>query len=556
MNNVFHESIAMAGKDSPESWKFREELIKNSEFLYAIYSIQGMWSEQAWGIRTQAIELARKRWKETKKDAARAHYLDVLKYAARGLIGIDSPEADKLRLELFGRAQIGDALYYNFPLIEAVIDSTKGIDSEKAWEIRRKFKFGIPDYCMPPDRGDLYIPILGVVHSSLRSITGLNSQPAWELRNSILEAFRPGEFKSREIRESVAESLAGLSSPESWEMRDKLRKMESNDGTMSYEFILSLTGLDDEIAWNWREEYLKEGKALWALDASLTGFDSSRVWELRKTLARQPKDESVAKHLIKSLAGIDTDVAWAVRNLIFETHKSSWHDQEHSVYEELRESIKDLDSESANSLRGQVESAIACKLLKIFEGGDSAHAWTIREDALAKFPPDSTHRSQILEAVAKSLRGRSTRKAWDMRVAIANEERERHGCLSKETILGLYRIDDEEAWRWRNEYLQQGQDLWVLIDSLEWLYSSEAWQMREKLAQIPERTLAMHLLEDMKYMDSLEAWQVRLLIIETHQNSNKERTQIYDSLLESIKSCDSIAAKLMQKYLAGLRTTK
>jgi len=241
----------------------------------------------------------------------------------KGLTGIDSPEAWKMREES------------NFDNGIEFATSLSGIDSKKAWDYRDKYFKGRSYY----EAGN--------------SLVGLDSPQAWDMRENILRASKAE--KSRAGIDALINSLAGIDSPEAWKMREHLSKAGSGDSSI----VASLTGLDSKKAWEMRDrliktrkkgDYIAEGVA-----KSLAGIDSPEAWKMRELLlAQAAKDgkgeesgekNSVMRRVLEGLSGVDSPQAWKMREDLLKEGK---------FLDEIARSMAGIDSDRAWNMRGRL----------------------------------------------------------------------------------------------------------------------------------------------------------------------------------------------------------
>jgi dTMP kinase len=127
-------------------------------------------------------------------------------------------------------------------------------------------------------------------------------------------AFAVREVLYASVPGAVAASLATLGDPEAWALRERWiaehgPRNAADDGVGARHLCRSVTGLDDERAWTLRT-WARAAAPIAAL-ASLTGLSSPAAWRWRdECVARAPKT------VLATLEGLDDPRAWTLREAL------------------------------------------------------------------------------------------------------------------------------------------------------------------------------------------------------------------------------------------------
>lgn len=130
---------------------------------------------------------------------------------------------------------------------------------------------------------------------------------------------------------TIASCLSFSDTPEAWDLREKILETTKNYGaneqkTLKGDLAVGLAGLDDELAWSWRDKFIKEGVDLNALALSLRGLESASAWALRQKIKKDLSGEderyrnspTLSKSLFLSLIGLDSEDSWQMRKYLLE----------------------------------------------------------------------------------------------------------------------------------------------------------------------------------------------------------------------------------------------
>jgi hypothetical protein len=227
---------------------------------------------------------------------------------------------------------------------------------------------------------------------------------------------------------------------------------------------------------------------------SIAGIDTEDSWKLRDIdlntiqsgLEAYSRTNStvVINALLESIAGIDTEIAWKIRMKFM---------GDLNYDEAVLKSIVGIDTEKARRLRSQYvknriyddprdKINICWFVLLSLNGIESEDSWELRESIVQP----NFFTLNLLD----SFIGCESEKAWKLIEHYAEKELGQKGILDlsiassiSDCLIGQ---DSERAWRIRDMLKKAG--AWVqLINSLIGVGSERAWKLREEfLAQDPE----------------------------------------------------------------------
>jgi dTMP kinase len=190
---------------------------------------------------------------------------------ARTLTGLGHrhPRARRLRAQLVGMAPAD------------VVASLEGIGDEEAWGLRDRIYSTAPDI------------VVG-------STATLSDGRAWATRQRWLaERGGTAALAEYETARVACKSITGLDDDAAWELRKEARAAAPVAALAS---LLLVTG---ERSWKWRQRFID--RAPKTVFATLRGSDDARAWELRDRLC------VTCKEAIDSLSELDSPKAWALR---------------------------------------------------------------------------------------------------------------------------------------------------------------------------------------------------------------------------------------------------
>ncbi|GEM_PF-3383357 len=245
--NMIHISN-IVGFDSPKAWEIRKEAKKDS----LLENLAGLESEKAWEIRRGFFE-------------DRLNMPGLLE----SLIGLDGEEAWLIR-EYFLTHHIDRDRNWQYVYL---LRSLAGLNDARAWDMRKKITNNFQDMRLFESGSGLSDGYGAMIFS----LVGIDSDEAWKLRLAI---FSSSSKDANLMTFSFPNGLIGLNSPEAQEFRKKLEPGA---------FLRSLALIEDDWAWEEREEALRNGAFLNAVEASLMGLNSPRAWEFRTRLIKKIK---------------------------------------------------------------------------------------------------------------------------------------------------------------------------------------------------------------------------------------------------------------------------
>jgi dTMP kinase len=162
-----------------------------------------------------------------------------------------------------------------------VMISLDGADDDEAWSLRDQ---------LFASQGNAVIESLGRI----------STPRAWQMREAWL-ADRGGEaaLEVYETARVLAKSLTGLDDDRAWDLRKELRAAAPIAALASIKFLVS------ERSWKWRDRYLD--RAPKTVFESLARIDDPRGWVMRE------KKAPLVKEAIDSLNELDGEMAWRLR---------------------------------------------------------------------------------------------------------------------------------------------------------------------------------------------------------------------------------------------------
>lgn len=276
--------------------------------------------------------------------------------------GLETAEAHRLRAKVIDSEP------------SMVANGLRGLRSEEAMGFRERLKDDEPIHVARSLSGMSFDPracalreaLVEVVPQQIAlAIKGQDTEHAWALRDRI------GKKAAREVLVSVR----GLETEQAWALREKRAKEKYFPSLLE-----SLSGLDDDRSWEWRErlsaEYLP-----WVL-ISLRGLGSERAWELRlEHISRAPKI------IIKTIGRSNHPYAWQLR------------DAAKRFAKEVLDSLSGLDSGDAWRLRVELkEKWPNTAVSSLGAGNQSERAWKFRWDMLEANPDNLLLTKHLVKA--------------------------------------------------------------------------------------------------------------------------------------------------------------
>jgi dTMP kinase len=186
-------------------------------------------------------------------------------------------------------AALRAALVDSVPL--EVVAALETADDPEAWQLRERVFASDPD-------------------AVVASLGRLDSTAAWRLRDEWLNR-RGGDaaLGSYEPARVLGRSLTGLDDERAWQLRKLVREHAPIAALASLRFVLS------DRAWKWRERYL--GRAPKTVFETLARVDDPRAWQMRSQMA------PLVKEAIDSLNELDVPQAWELRERFADTWPST-----------------------------------------------------------------------------------------------------------------------------------------------------------------------------------------------------------------------------------------
>lgn len=291
-------------------------------------------------------------------------YIDVdSRISAYHVIGVDMPQADKLRERLKGVQP------------ELVAYGLEGLDSEAAWALRRELAGREPGYVVrslagfPLEGESLEIrqKLKGTAPGEVaKSLRGLACDRSMGLRKELFDI----------APEAVLASVKGLDAPMAWEFRDRCGKKLHKEALAE-----NLANIDSSKAWEIRYRLLPR-YAAWVL-RGLGSLDSPEAWELRD------KYVSLAPKLVaRTLVGMDSDRAHDMREVIGDAAK------------QVLDSLKGLESDRAWEIREKLKTVFpSTSVSSLGKLNDSEKAWRFRNHMIKQYPGDLLLLKHVIESL-------------------------------------------------------------------------------------------------------------------------------------------------------------
>jgi dTMP kinase len=162
-----------------------------------------------------------------------------------------------------------------------VMISLDGADDDEAWSLRDQ---------LFATEGNAVIETLGRIATPR----------AWQMRDAWLAA-RGGEagLEQYENARALAKSLTGLDDDRAWDLRKELRPVAPIAALASIKFT------ESDRSWKWRERYLD--RAPKTVFETLVRVDDPRAWAMRA------KKVALVKEAVDSMNELDGDAAWQMR---------------------------------------------------------------------------------------------------------------------------------------------------------------------------------------------------------------------------------------------------
>ena len=283
--------------------------------------------------------------------------------SAYHIIGVDMPQADKLREKLKSIQP------------ELVAYGLEDLKSDAAWALRRELIEHEPAYVARSLAGfplegealDMRRKLINTVPADVsKSLKGLECDASIQLREELFSS----------APEGVLAGLKGMDSEEAWKFRNQCGKKHHREALAE-----SLIGLDTPRAWEIRHRLLPK-YAPWVL-RGLGSIDSEAAWKLRDDYV------SLAPKLVaKSLDGMDSDRAHDMRDMIGDSAK------------QVLDSLQYLESDRAWIIRKRLKDIFpSTSVSSLGKRNDSQEAWRFRCDMVQAHPGDLLLLKHIVEAL-------------------------------------------------------------------------------------------------------------------------------------------------------------
>ncbi len=229
---------------------------------------------------------------------------------------------------------------------------------------------------------------------------------------------------SQRVPEVLLAGLSNLSDEVSWQLREALAEKYPQA------VARSLGRLNDERAQALRGQLVAQAPL--EVVRGLSGLDDDAAWALRESQLDTQRDA-----VVSSLSGIASERAFALRASYLEQHKQSIDDS-YEIAKTLAKSVQGVADARAWQFREAAKLAAPLSSLSSLTGLVCDRSFEIRAHYLPRAP----------KVVMATLRMSSDPRAWEMRRQVAMD--------TKEAIDSLAGLDDEEAWELRERYA----DLW------------------------------------------------------------------------------------------------
>jgi dTMP kinase len=133
----------------------------------------------------------------------------------------------------------------------------------------------------------------------MNSIAGHDGERAWALRHAYLKRYEKHLADDYEVARAVAKSVQGLGSDEAFELRERAAQAAPLSS------LSALAGLSCERSFALRSRYLRRAPKL--VMESLRRISAPRAWEMRRETVREIKEA------VDSIAELDDEEAWQLR---------------------------------------------------------------------------------------------------------------------------------------------------------------------------------------------------------------------------------------------------
>ncbi|ACY18094.1 dTMP kinase [Haliangium ochraceum] len=159
---------------------------------------------------------------------------------------------------------------------QAVLSTIDSVDTEAAWELRER----LAERALP---------------EVLTTLKRLPSDRAWELRSRL-----ESQVSDPMAMAPLVSSIRGLADDRAWAIRDRYLDV------LPSQVLASLSGVEDARSWVLRSRFASQAPKI--VLRTIDGMDDARAWALRRVYAPRVKEA------LDSMVGLDSDVAWAIRD--------------------------------------------------------------------------------------------------------------------------------------------------------------------------------------------------------------------------------------------------
>lgn len=249
----------LSGLADPEANSWREELAEEAPHIVA-HSLHGLADEGSWALREMLRETS-------------PHHV------AKSISGraVEGARAEALRQELFE------------PVPQAVLSTLGGVDSGSAWKMREDAR----------ETNEQAV---------LASLKRMDDERSWKLREEYISKAED-IYTNTLLARPLLESVRGLQGERAWEIRDLC--WDSSPAQV----LKSLAGLLCDRSWRLRDDYASLAPKI--VLRTFDGQDSDRAWALRRRFAPRVKEA------LDSMAGMDCDGAWCIREALVDVWPST-----------------------------------------------------------------------------------------------------------------------------------------------------------------------------------------------------------------------------------------
>lgn len=250
----------LAGLVDEEAHKWRLALVEKAPHVIA-FGLRALADEASWALRDQLRSKS-------------PHFV------AKSLSGasVQGERADEMRESIFPERPL------------PVLSTLGASDSEQAWKFRESLRSTEP-------------------HAVVASLRRMSCERSWQWREKYCEEMGSEVLTDIISARPLLESIRALSDERSWEIRNACFE------NSPVQVLKSLDGLTCKESWRLREKYVDLAPKV--VLRTFDGEDSTAAWAMRKRLA------SKAKEALDSMGGMDSEVAWGIREAMIEIWPST-----------------------------------------------------------------------------------------------------------------------------------------------------------------------------------------------------------------------------------------